>query len=189
MKFVIFFRGHLLADLDQGILQALAGGLAEKVGELAEANSGLFASFRVLMTDACGVFEEDASCHVGFTASEKFFDVLMNVAWRDAPSFGGHQNTHFAGFGDSGPELAIENVGVRLHGDSGAGHFVFARAQKLAQGAKFLAHAVEHLTHGVHLHFAALKTVHSEFNGQIFSQAQEHSLVHFGRRGFRGDLR
>jgi len=61
-----------------------------------------------------------------------------------------------------------------------------------------VAHAVEHLSHRIHAHFAALEAIEREFDGEVFREAQQRGLVHFrgwgsscdaGKRLAQRDLR
>ena len=187
MELSVFFFRHLLADLGERVLEALAGGLAIHLGELAEPDRGFLAGFGIFIADAGGVFEQDIAGGGGFTAADQFFDILLDVARRDTPGFGGHEDGTFAGIGDGGPELAVEDVGVRFDGNSGVGHFFFARAKELSKRFELVAHAVEHLADGIDADFAALEAIESETYGEIFGEAEERGLVHFRRGRLRGD--
>ena len=122
----VFFRSHGQADLGDGVLQTLAGGFAVELGELSQADRGFLAGLGVGVADAGCVVQQDVSGGVRFAASHEFFDVLLNVARRNAPRFRRHQHGFLAGVRDGGPELAIENVGMRFHGHAGVRQFFFA---------------------------------------------------------------
>jgi hypothetical protein len=60
-------------------------------------------------------------------------DVRLHVAGRDAPGFAGEQNALLAAIRNGGPELAVENFAMRFDQHSRIGHFVFVRAENVAE--------------------------------------------------------
>ena len=95
-------------------------------------------------------------------AAEQFFDVLLDVAGRDAPRLGRSQHRALARLRHGRPELPVEQVRVGFDRKPRAGHFFLAGPQQLAQCLELVTHAVQHLAHGVDPYFAALKTIERE---------------------------
>src|SRR6266481_9548730 len=59
------------------------------------------------------------------------------------------------------------------------------RAENLPQILDFLVHAVQHLPHGVHFHFAAFEALQRETNCQMLGQLHDHGLIRFRIRRLR----
>ena len=83
------------------------------------------------------------------------------------------------------PEFLIQQLRIRLHLNSRAGHCFFLLAQNLPQRFNFRIHTVQHLLHRVHTQFAALVTIQGKANRHMFGQFQQHRLVRLVRRRLR----
>src|SRR5690348_7105672 len=70
-----------------------------------------------------------------------------------------------------------------LDHNSSVGHLVFVSAKNLTKIFDLLVHAIEHLAHGIDFHFAALKSLESKLDRQMFGQLHEDGFVRFACRG------
>src|SRR5581483_375643 len=138
LNLLILLDAEAQAKVAHGFAKELGIGLGIQLGQFGEANRGLLARVNFLAFGASGVILKNAD---GFGA--------------------------LAAFGDSGPELAIENFAMRFHKHPGFGHLVFVRAENLAQIFDFAVHAIEHLADGIDFDFAALEAIDSEFDGEM----------------------
>src|SRR5579862_505717 len=78
---------HLLANLNQSILQPLARCFAVKLGELTKADGGFLAGLGVFIANARSILQQNVAGGIRLAAAEQFFDVLLHVARRNAPRF------------------------------------------------------------------------------------------------------
>src|SRR5208283_4662681 len=134
---------------------------------------GLFAvrALRVILQDA------DRFRHVPML--DQLSNVRLHVLRRDAPRLVREQHFPLRRFGHARPEHPVQGLPVRLHQDSCLRHLVFVLSQDLSQVLDLLVHAVQHLSHRIHFHFASLKSLHREAYGQVFRQFQQYRLVQF----------
>ena len=131
---------------------------------------------------AGGVILQDRERCFLIAAPEKFLDVLLEVARRNAPCVRRSEHGALAAFRHRGPELPVEQLRGRFDDHSRVRQFLLVPAQDFSQAFDFLGHFFKHLAHGVDLHFAALVSLQGELDRQMLRETQQHRVFRI-RRG------
>src|SRR5690348_8864735 len=153
-----------------------------KAGEFSETQRGFLTCVGLVALRAGGIVLQNADGLRHISRLNQMGDIRLDVFWRDTPSVTGQKNGLLAAVRNRSPKLAVENLPMGLDHNSSVGHLVFVSAKYLTEIFDLLVHAVEHLAHGIDSHFAALKSLESKLDRQMFGQFHEDGFVRLACR-------